>query len=492
MEKLNCFIGGAWVEGSSGKWSRDVNPANTDDVIALATVASREDAVRAVEAAAKAFPAWRAKTAPERARVLARVSELAKARVDSLAAIMTREEGKTLREARGEILKGLNLIDFFVGEGWRLGGKTTPSEMPSTFTYTIRQPLGVAALITPWNFPWAIPCWKIAPALVAGNTAVLKPASATPKMAVELVRLFEEAGLPPGVLNLVLGSGGTVGDALVSHKAVRAVSFTGSNDVGTKLHAAATARQARCTCEMGGKNPVVVLADADLALATEGIVQGAFGSTGQRCTATSRVVVHRSVVHELTDRLIERTRALKVGNGADSASHVGPVVDEAQLRTVLHYIGVGKEDGAKLLLGGSRLSDGAHAKGFFVAPTIFGDVTPSMRIAREEVFGPVLAILAVDSFDEALSVANDVDYGLTSAIYANDPGVLMRFIERSEVGIVHVNSPTVGGEAQLPFGGSKATGTGWREMSEEGIHFFTEPKTVYFDYTGTKRDTNIY
>jgi aldehyde dehydrogenase (NAD+) len=364
--------------------------------------------------------------------------------------------------------------------------------MPSTFTYTIRQPLGVAALITPWNFPWAIPCWKIAPALVAGNTVVLKPASATPKMAVEIVRLFEEAGLPPGVLNLVLGSGGTVGDALVTHPAVRAVSFTGSNDVGTKLYAAAAARQARCTCEMGGKNPAVVMADADLTLATEGIVQGAFGSTGQRCTATSRVIVDRRVAGELTERLVERTRALKVGDGANPATDVGPLVDEAQLKSVLHYIGVGKEDGAKLLIGGTRLTDGRAAKGHFVAPTIFGDVTPSMRIAREEVFGPVLAILAIDSFEEAVSAANAVDYGLTSAIYSNDPNAIMRFVDRSEVGIVHVNSPTVGGEAQLPFGGTKATGTGWREMSEEGIHFFTEPKTVYFDYSGGKRDTNIY
>jgi aldehyde dehydrogenase (NAD+) len=364
--------------------------------------------------------------------------------------------------------------------------------MRSTFTYTIRQPLGVVSLIAPWNFPWAIPVWKSAPALVAGNTVVLKPASLTPHTALLLAQVYEAAGLPPGVFNVVTGPGGTVGDELVVNSAVRAVSFTGSNEIGMALNESAARRGIKVTCEMGGKNAVVVLDDADLDLAVPGIMQGAFGSTGQRCTATSRVVAQRKILGELTERLVAETRKIVVGNGIDPRATMGPTVDESQLQTDLRYIAIAQEEGAKLLCGGRRLSEGDLAHGFFVEPTIFTDVRPEMRLAQEEVFGPVLAILPVDSFEEAVRVANDVPFGLTSAIYSRDANRIFRYLEAIEVGMVHVNSPTIGGEAQLPFGGIKATGIGNREMCEEGLNFFTELKTVFFDYTGSKRETNLY
>ena len=486
------YIGGEWVEGGTGETFPSINPANTDDVLGHVPRGTREDAASAVAAAADAFPAWSAMVAPERARIFARAIRIAEARADDLGRLMTREEGKIFKEARGEIIKGLNLVEYYVGEGWRIEGRTRPSEMARTFTYTVRRPLGVVSLITPWNFPWAIPCWKVAPALIAGNTAVFKPASLTPLVAIEWVRILEEAGLPPGVLNLVIGPGSTVGDELVINPAVQAVSFTGSNGVGSRLYQDAAARGIKGTCEMGGKNPVVVMPDADLDLALEGIVQGAFGSTGQRCTATSRVVVDRAVAAELTERIVARAREMKVGDGLDPSVQMGPAVDESQLKTDLDYIAIAQAEGARLCCGGQRLTEGDLTKGWFVEPTVFDDVTPEMRIAREEVFGPVLSILTVDGYEEAMAVANGVDFGLTASIYTRDSSLAMRFVDDAEVGMVHINQPTIGGEAQLPFGGIKSTGVGDREMSVEGINFFTELKTVFFDYTGVVRKTNIY
>jgi aldehyde dehydrogenase (NAD+) len=491
-EVFHNYIDGKWVWTGAGERILDRNPADTDDVIGEFPEATREDARAAIAAAARAYPAWRSVPAPERGRILARAAQIALSRKEELARAMTREEGKIYKEALGEVIKGVNLLEFYAGEGFRIQGKTLPSEMRSTFTYTIRQPLGVVSLISPWNFPWAIPVWKSAPALVAGNTVVFKPASNTPHTAVLLAKIYEEAGVPPGVYNLVTGRGSTVGDELVTNPAIRAVSFTGSNDVGTKLYESAARRGIKVTCEMGGKNALIVLEDADLPLAVAGTVQGAFGSTGQRCTATSRVVVHRKVLQEFTDRLLAETRKIVVGNGLDEGVTLGPAVDEAQLKTDLAYIEIGKEEGATLLFGGRRLTEGKLARGYFVEPTIFTNVKPQMRIAREEIFGPVLAILPVDSFEEALEVANDVPFGLTSSIYTRDANRVMRYIEEIEVGMVHINSPTIGGEAQLPFGGIKATGVGWREMSEEGLNFFTELKTVFYDYTGSKRETSIY
>jgi aldehyde dehydrogenase (NAD+) len=490
-ELLRNYIGGKWLmTGRERGLNR--NPADAEQVLGEYPEATRDDARAAIEAAQKAFPAWRATPAPERGRILARAAQIALSRKDELARAMTLEEGKILKEAQGEILKGVNLLEFYAGEGFRMEGKTRPSEMRSTFTYTVRQPLGVVSLISPWNFPWAIPVWKSAPALVAGNTVVFKPASLTPHTAVLLAQVYEAAGVPPGVFNLVTGRGGTVGAELLENGAVRAVSFTGSNDVGMRLCESAARRGIKVTCEMGGKNALIVLEDADLALAVAGTIQGAFGSTGQRCTASSRAVVHRRVLGEFTERLLAETKKIVVGNGLDERVSMGPAVDDSQLRTDLAYIEIGREEGATLLSGGRRLEDGDLAKGFFVEPTVFGNVKPEMRVAREEIFGPVLSILPVDSFEEAMQVANDVPFGLTSSLYTDDPNRIQRYIDRIEVGMVHINSPTIGGEAQLPFGGIKATGVGAREMSEEGLNFFTELKTVFFDYTGSKRDTNIY
>jgi acyl-CoA reductase-like NAD-dependent aldehyde dehydrogenase len=364
--------------------------------------------------------------------------------------------------------------------------------MPRTFVYTVKAPLGVVAIITPWNFPIAIPCWKIAPALVAGNTIVFKPATLTPWTAVRAIELLEQAGLPKGVVNVVLGSGGAVGDQLVHHAAVRAVSFTGSNEVGTRVYTEGAKRLLKVQCELGGKNPLVVLEDADLELAADATAQGAFGSTGQRCTATSRAIVVNEVADRFVELLAARAQKVVVGDPLAEGVTMGPSVDQGQFETVLRYLDVAQKEGARLVTGGCRLADGAHAHGHFVAPTIYDGVTDTMRIAKEEIFGPVLSVIRVKDFDEAVRVANEVEYGLSSSLYTNDVNRMYRFVDLIETGIVHVNSPTVGGEAQAPFGGMKGTGVGTREQGSVAVDFFTELKTVYADYTGVKRTTNIY
>jgi aldehyde dehydrogenase (NAD+) len=373
-----------------------------------------------------------------------------------------------------------------------LNGETIQSELPSNFAYTIKQPLGVVACITPWNFPVAIPVWKIAPALVAGNSVVFKPASLTPATAIRIVELFEEAGLPKGVLNLVIGSGAEVGDEILNHPAVKAVSFTGSNEIGIRLYEQVSRRGAKVQCEMGGKNPVVVLEDADLNLAVESTAQGAFGSSGQRCTATSRAVVVNDVADEFVRRLTARAQSMRIGNGADPGTEMGPSVDENQFKTVLRYIEVGREDGAQLACGGQRATGEGLEKGYFVQPTVFDHVKPDMRIAREEVFGPVLSVIRVKDFDEAMTAANDSEYGLSSSIFSNDAARIFRFVDEIETGMTHINSPTTGGEAHIPFGGIKATGIGDREQGSTALDFYTEIKVVYVDYTGRKREGNLY
>jgi aldehyde dehydrogenase (NAD+) len=486
------FIAGQWVDTASGKHVPNINPANTDDVIGHAPLSTRDEVKAAIEAAKAAFPAWRAVPAPQRGRIVAKTVELCGRYKDDIARTMTREEGKPLGEARGEVQKSINLLEYFAGQAFRIEGRTYPSEMPQTFVYTIRQPIGVVSCITPWNFPFCVPAWKIAPALVAGNTVVFKPASNTPGCAEWLVRILEEAGIPKGVLNLVYGSGGTVGDEVVNNPAIRAVSFTGSCEVGGQVAQQAAAHLAKVTCEMGGKNPVVVMDDADLDLAVEGTVQGAFGSTGQRCTATSRVILHKAIADKFVEKLLARMKQIKVGDGFEEGVGMGPVVDKGQFETDLRFIEMAKKEGCRCLAGGDALTTGRLAKGFFVAPTVFDNVTPDKTIAQEEVFGPVLAVLRISDFDEALQVANGVKFGHTCSIYTGDANLVMRFIDRIEAGMVHINQPTIGGEAQLPFGGIKATGYGNREMSEEGLNFFTELKTVFYDYTGVRRQTNIY
>ncbi len=484
------FINGKWVESKATRTSERRNPANLDEVVGLVPLSSREETREAIAAAKAAFAAWRDTPAPVRGRVIAKAALIMDQQKEELARILTREEGKTFKDSLGEVIKSINILEFMAGESRRIGGETVPSELPKNFAYTVKQPLGVVAAITPWNFPVSIPVWKMAPALVAGNTVVFKPATLTAFTGAKVTEIFEQAGIPAGVLNMVVGSGGEVGDELLQHPDVKAVSFTGSNEVGCELYAQGARKMKKCQCEMGGKNPIVILADADLPLAVESTVFGAFASTGQRCTATSRVVVEEKVADQFVAMLVERTKKLKTGNGLEPGMDMGPAVDESQLKTDLHYIEVGKKE-AKLLLGGERLT-GPGYNGYYVAPTIFDHVKWDSTLAQDEVFGPVLSIIRVKEFDEALRVANSVRYGLSSSIYTNDAAKIFEFIDKIETGITHVNSPTVGGEAQLPFGGMKATGVGLREMGRVAIDFYTELKTVYIDYTGRKRESNIY
>jgi aldehyde dehydrogenase (NAD+) len=479
--QTGSYVNGKWFHPKSNRLVRNISPADFD-VIAEFPAATAENVQSAIEAARTAFKDWKKTPGPERGRVLWRAAEIARRRADEIARTLTREEGKILKEAKGEVLKGISLLEFYAGEGFRMHGKTLPSEARDTFTYTIRRPLGVVGLIAPWNFPWAIPVWKSAPALVAGNTIVFKPAELTPATASLLTEIYEEAGLPPGVFNMLVGSGSVVGEAIVHSPVLRAISFTGSNEIGGALYAKAATRGAKVTCEMGGKNAVVVMADADLDKAALAIHGGAFGSTGQRCTATSRVLAAPSVKDVLLERLVAAAKKIKLGSGLDETVDMGPAVDEKQFNTDLDYIRIGREEGARLVLGGK--SPEHMSKGYFVEPTIFDDVSPTMRIFKEEIFGPVLSVSTANSLEDALAFANSVEYGLTTSIFTENVDTIMKFVEEVETGMVHVNEPTIGGEAQLPFGGTKATGVGEREMAEEGLNFFTELKTVFINYSG--------
>jgi alpha-ketoglutaric semialdehyde dehydrogenase len=492
MQTYRNFIGGKWIESSSEKTVKNINPANIDEVIGSNRQATREEARAAVEAAAEAFHGWRATPAPARGRIVAQAARLMEAAKEELAQILTHEEGKTISESRGELQRSINVAEFCAGESRRMNGETILSELPSNFVYTIKQPLGVVACVTPWNFPVAIPTWKIAPALVAGNTVVFKPATLTPGTAVRIVEIFEEAGIPPGVLNLVLGSGSDAGDEIVGHPAVKAVSFTGSNGVGIRLYEQVSRRGAKCQCEMGGKNPVVILEDCDIELAVENTAQGAFGSSGQRCTATSRAVVVDKIADEFVERISKRAQTMRIGDGMDPQTEMGPSVDESQFKTVLEYLNIGREDGATLVCGGERATGNGLDKGYFVKPTVFDHVTSDMRIAREEIFGPVLSVMRVKDFDEAMTVANDTEFGLSSSIFTNDAARIFRFVDEIETGMTHINSPTTGGEAHIPFGGIKGTGIGDREQGSTALDFYTELKVVYVDYTGRKREGNLY
>lgn len=476
------YVNGKWYHPASSEVGRNINPADTRDVIAEFPLATAADVRLAIDAATAAFASWKKTPGPERGRVLWRAADISRRRLDEIARMLTREEGKILKEARGEVLKGISLLEYYAGEGFRMHGKTLPSESRDTFTYTKRQPLGVVGLIAPWNFPWAIPVWKSAPAIVAGNTVVFKPSELTPATSAILTEIYEEAGLPPGVFNMLVGTGPGVGEAMVAAPELRAISFTGSNRVGGALYVKAAQRGAKVTCEMGGKNAVIVMPDADLDKAASAIHGGAFGSTGQRCTATSRVIAHPDIRTALVDRLVTMAKQLKLGPGLEESSDMGPSVGDRQWSTVMDYIKVGQAEGARLLTGGSRPAGLDH--GYFVEPTIFDGVEPSMRIFKEEIFGPVLSVTTAASLADALQFANGVEYGLTTSIFTENISAVMRFIDEVETGMVHVNEATVGGEAQLPFGGTKSTGVGEREMAEEGLNFFTEIKTVFINYSG--------
>ncbi len=485
------YIDGKWVDSRSGKTVERRNPARHDDLIGHTPLSSREELRAAVAAAKRAFPAWRETPAPARGKIIFRAAQIMTERKDELARLLTREEGKALSESQGELLRSINIMEYMAGEGRRLRGESLPSELARNFAYTLREPLGVVGLITPWNFPVAVPVWKIAPALVCGNTVVWKPSELTPFTSRLVVELFERAGLPAGVLNLVNGAGEEVGDELVEHLEVRGISFTGSCEVGSLVYSKGARRMKKIQCEMGGKNPVVVLDDADLELAAASTVMGAFGSTGQRCTATSRVVVTEPVADPFVALLVERTKRLKVGDGADPDVQVGPSVDEAQFNKVQEYLAIGKKEG-KLVCGGDRLRGAGYDAGYFTAPTIFDHVPPDARIAQEEIFGPVLSVIRVKNFDDAVAAANSIRYGLAASIFASDANSIFQFTERIECGILHINSPTVGGEAHVPFGGVKDTGVGGRETGSTAIDFYTDIKTVYVDYSGKRRESKIY
>jgi acyl-CoA reductase-like NAD-dependent aldehyde dehydrogenase len=477
------FINGEWVEPTSGKYIENQNPANTDDVVGYFPASEREDVDAAVEAAKLAFRSWRLVPAPKRAEILFRAAQMLVDRKENLSRDMTREMGKILAETRGDVQEAIDMTYYMAGEGRRQFGVTTPSELPDKFAMTVRAPIGVSALITPWNFPMAIPSWKIMPSLVLGNTLVIKPASDTPLSTYNLVETLMEAGLPHGVLNVVTGSGGKTGDPLMRHKDVRVVSFTGSTEVGRKVSEACAPEFKHCQLEMGGKNAIVVLDDANLDLAVDGAIWGGFGTTGQRCTAASRVIVEKKVYKEFVERFVTRAKALRVGDGVDSSTEMGPCVNESQLSTVMSYVEIGKEEGARLACGGHRLDSGAYAKGWFHEPTIFADCDPGMRVAREEIFGPVVSVIPVDSLDQALEVASGVIYGLSSSVYTRNINRAFRAIREFDTGIVYVNSPTIGAETHLPFGGTKFTGNGHREAAVAALDFYSEWKTIYVDFS---------
>lgn len=485
------LIDGKWVPARSGRWFPNLNPADTSDVIGEFPRSGPEDVQAAVEAAKKAFPKWRAIPAPKRGEILFRAGEMLLQRKEELARQMTREMGKVLKETRGDVQEAIDTAYLHAGEGRRLFGFTTPSELPNKNAFVVRAPIGVCGLITPWNFPIAIPSWKMFPALVAGNTVVFKPASDTPLSGHTLVEILLEAGVPAGVVNLVHGGGNDVGLPIVQHPDVRVVSFTGSSEVGRQINEIGGRMLKRVSCELGGKNAMIVAEDADLELALEGAIWGAFGTTGQRCTATSRIIVHRKVKDEFVSRLLERTKKLRLGNGLKEGVDVGPVVNEGRIASIQKYVDIGTQEGAKLLCGGERAVEGELKKGFFYKPTIFDGVKPNMRIAQEEIFGPVTAIIEYSDFDEAISILNGTSYGLSCSLYTRDVNRAFRYMNESEHGVVYVNAPTIGAEAHLPFGGWKDTGNGHREGAFTIYDVFTEWRTLFIDYSGRLQKAQI-
>ncbi|HWP81754.1 MAG TPA: aldehyde dehydrogenase family protein [Bacteroidota bacterium] len=490
-QKFQNFINGKWVDAKSGKTFENRNPANWDEVIGTFPKSGKEDVDEAVKAARAAFEKWRLVPAPQRGNIMRRVGDLLAARKEELAKLMTREMGKILLEARGDVQEGIDTAYYAATEGRRLFGHTVPSELPSKFNMAIRVPIGVAAVVTPWNFPMAIPTWKIFPALVSGNTVVFKPASDTPATATKLVELLVEAGVPEGVVNIVHGGGSEVGMALVEHSEIDLVSFTGSTSVGKKISEVAARSLKRVSLELGGKNAQIVMEDANLDLALDGVLWGAFGTTGQRCTATSRLIIHDKVYDKFLSMLLDRTKRLRLGDGLKPETEVGPLVNEGQRQTVDEYVRIGQKEGAKLVTGGKIPSANGLGKGWFYEPTILGEVTPDMRVAKEEIFGPVLSVLRIKSIDEAINVANNTKYGLSSSIYTNNIIYAYRAIQDIRAGITYINAPTIGAEAHMPFGGVKETGNGHREGGWTVYDFYTEWKTVYIDYSGKLQRAQI-
>ena len=479
MPTFANYINGEWID--SGKTFENRNPA-TGELVGLHSKGSAADVEKAADAAAAAFAGWSSMPAPARGAILFKAADLLDKQFDQLGEEMTREEGKTLPEAKGEVRRSINIFRYFAGEGARLNGLMVPSERDRVHTFAIRKAIGVLGLVTPWNFPSAIPAWKMAPALICGNTLVVKPASAAPLSSWRIVEALHNAGVPKGVVNFVQGSGGELGTALVNAKPLKGISFTGSCEIGDWLHGEASKRRLRIQLEMGGKNPTIVLADCDFNSAVENVVNASFFSTGQKCTATSRAIVEDGIYDKFVAAVVERTKKLKVGDGMQAGIEIGPAVDQGALETILKYIGIGKAEGAKLLCGGNRLTDNGRDKGFFVEPTVFSDVTESMTIAKEEIFGPVLAIMRAKDFDDAMRIANNIPFGLSSSIQTTNLSRTFEYIYRSEAGLLTVNLPSAGVEYQLPFGGTKDSSFGPKEQGPAALDFYSDYKTIYLKY----------
>jgi acyl-CoA reductase-like NAD-dependent aldehyde dehydrogenase len=489
MKEYGLYINGEWVKASGGKTFETRNPA-TGESLALFPQGTREDVVKAIEAAQKAFPRWRRFPPPKRGEILLRAAAVMRRRKEELGSLVTREMGKVIAEGKGDVQEAIDFLEYISGEGRRLLGETTPSELPDKLCLTLRQPVGVVGCITPWNFPTAVPCWKLGAALISGNTIVYKPATLTPLCAATLIQILEEAGLPPGVLNMITGPAEVVGETIVEHPAIRSISFTGSVASGRDIYTKASRRLKRVGLELGGKNPQIIMADANLEQAVEGALFGAFGTAGQRCTATSRLIVQDQAYDQLKEKMLSRTQALTVGDPLDPKVDVGPVASKEQEEKIMKYIQIGKEEGATLLCGGKKLTGSGYDQGFFIAPTIF-EARHGMRITREEIFGPVLSLIKVKSYEEAVEVANDVEYGLSSSIYTNNVNLAFRAMQDLEAGVCYINAPTIGAEVHLPFGGVKNTGNGTREAGTEAIHEFTEVKAVFVDYSGRLQKAQI-
>jgi len=484
METYKILIDGKWVKSDSGETFESINPSN-EEVIGKFQKGNREDVKAAIDAAEDAFEKWSSYPAPRRGETLFKFYQLLKRDKEKLGKLVTQEMGKVLTEGLGDVQEAIDITAYMAGEGRRLFGHTTPSELPDKFCMTVRQSVGVVGLISPWNFPVAIPAWKLMPALICGNTVVFKPASDTPLCAIELVKILEEAGLPKGVVNLVTGPGSTVGEEIVTNPKIRAISFTGSREVGVEVTKKAELK--KVGLELGGKNGIIIMDDANLDLALDGVIWGGFGTTGQRCTAASRVIVHKEIMEKFLDMLFEETQNLKLGDGLKKDTDVGPLVNKKAVEKVDKYTQIGLEEGAKLLYGGRKIG----GKGFFYQPTIFTNVDIDMRIAQEEIFGPTVSIIEIEDLNEAIEVMNSIQYGLSSSIYTQDINKAFKAIEKIEAGLTYVNASTIGSEVHLPFGGVKDTGNGTREAGIEGIHEFSETKTVYVDYSGKLQRAQI-
>jgi acyl-CoA reductase-like NAD-dependent aldehyde dehydrogenase len=487
----NNYIDGRWIPSATGKTFENHNPANTDDLIGLFQDSSGADVDAAIAAATRAYDTWRLVPAPVRAEMLFKAAQLIVERKEEYARDMTREMGKVLNETRGDVQEAIDMTFYIAGEGRRMFGQTVPSELRNKFAMSVRQPLGVCSIITPWNFPMAIPSWKIIPALVCGNTVVFKPASQTPLSAVNFVKVLEDAGIPKGVVNMVTGDGAEVGTPLTTSESIRVVSFTGSTRVGRIVNQAAAPTFKKVHLEMGGKNVIMIMDDANLELAVDGCLWGGFGTAGQRCTAASRVVVHENAHDRFVELFVARARSLVVGDGMNAETEVGPSNSEPQLQTVMKYVQIGRDEGATLACGGHRLEAGAFARGYFHEPTIFTDVKPGMRIAREEIFGPVVSVMRCRSLEEAVEIGNGVEYGLSASIYTQDINRAFSAMRDLYTGIFYVNAPTIGAEVHLPFGGTKNTGNGHREAGVAALDVFSEWKSIYIDFSGKLQRAQI-